>query len=82
MISKFEKEFICMLHSNHDCENRNYRKNCAMSEDSGYAKRTCQYRVEAVVLAAAENEESPVSDVQQPQPKRADEMMLEIEQVF
>jgi hypothetical protein len=60
-----EKEFICMLHSKHDCENRNYSKLCAMREDSGFAKRTCQYRVAAVVLAAAEPEESPENVVQQ-----------------
>jgi hypothetical protein len=36
-----------------------------MREDSGYAKRTCQYRVEAVVLAAAKPEESPENVVQQ-----------------
>ena len=60
-----EKEFICMLHSEHDCEHRNYNKRCAMREDSGFAKRTCQYRVAAVVLAAAEPEESPENVVQQ-----------------
>ena len=60
-----EKEFICMLHSEHDCQHHNWHKNCAMREESGFAKRTCQYRVEAVVLAAAEPEESPENVVQQ-----------------
>ena len=60
-----EKEFICMLHSKHDCKHRNYSQRCAMREDSGYAKCICQYRVEAVVLAAAEPEESPENVVQQ-----------------
>jgi len=41
-----------------------------MREDSGYAKLTCQYRVEAVVLAAAEPEESPENVVQQGQPEK------------
>ena len=30
-----------------------------MREDSGFAKRTCQYRIAAVELAVAEPEESP-----------------------
>ena len=78
-----EKEFICMLHSKHDCEHRNYSKRCAMREDSGFAKRTCKYRVEAVVLAAAELEESPENVVQQGQPeKTTDTMEAEIKDIF
>lgn len=78
-----EKEFICMLHSEHDCENRNYRKGCAMREDSGYAKRTCQYRVEAVVLAAAEDSGVAKNVVQQGQPeKTADTMEMDIKEIF
>jgi hypothetical protein len=46
-----------MLHSSHDCQNRNYKKGCAM--------RVCKYRVEAIVLKAAEPEESPENVVQQ-----------------
>jgi len=48
-----EREFVCSLHSSSACDFRGgYGDNkCTLSRGSEFA--TCQYRIEAVVLAAA-----------------------------
>jgi hypothetical protein len=78
-----EEEYLCLLHSNHKCKNRDYQRGCAMKESSGFAKVSCKYRFKAVVLAAAEKMESPANVVQQGQPeKTADTMEAEIKDIF
>ena len=68
MSSKFEKQIICILHSQHDCAyRRSYARGCDLKIVDDFATAQCPYRIEATVLAAAKQEESPVSDVQQPQ---------------
>jgi len=60
-----EREFVCSLHSSSACDFRGgYGDNkCTLSRGSEFA--TCQYRIEAVVLAAAKPVESPENVVQQ-----------------
>lgn len=68
MSSKIEKQFICVLNTFHDCSyRRSYSRGCDLRVVDEFATATCPHRFEATVLAAAEKEESPVSDVQQPQ---------------
>ena len=60
-----EREIFCSLHSSSACDFRgSYGDNkCTLSRGSEFA--TCQYRIEAVVLAAAKPVESPENVVQQ-----------------
>lgn len=67
MEDDFRPQIICLLHNQHDCEYRSsYEQSCRLKVSDGFVKANCPYRIEATVLAAAEKEESPVSDVQQP----------------
>ena len=79
-------EYICTLHSEHDCTHRRYNKrDCELQVIEGYATSSCIHRMEAVELAAAEKEESPVNVEQQGQPvitATAESMQSEIEKIF
>jgi hypothetical protein len=62
MADDFKKEFICTLHTYHGCSyQHSYSRECSLKADHKYVTETCPYRLEAVLLAAAEKEESPVS---------------------
>lgn len=77
-------EFICRLNGEHDCRHRRYDKRlCELKISDDFAVAACEYRTQAIELpVAAEPEESPVPVAQQPQPKSADDMHVEIEQCF
>ena len=53
MSSEFEKQIICVLHSQHDCAyRRSYSRGCDLKIVDEFATAQCPYRIEAVVLAA------------------------------
>ena len=61
-----ENEYLCTLHKQHDCTYADYNhRKCNLKLKDGFATCSCQYQIQAVVLAAAEPEESPENVVQQ-----------------
>jgi hypothetical protein len=68
-----DKEFICTLHSQHHCEElRSYSRLCELKIDHKYITKSCKYRLEAVVISAAEQGESPENVTQHPLKARAE----------
>jgi hypothetical protein len=58
-------EFICTLHTDHDCEHRHYNnRDCKLCPTGKFVLATCKYRMEAVIIPemVTETDEPPVVD--------------------
>lgn len=73
MSTKGDKQFICTLHTQHECSyQRSYHRDCELEVRGDFATASCPFRLEAVVLAAAKPVESPENVVQQAECKTAE----------
>ncbi|MFA5166817.1 MAG: hypothetical protein WC449_06030 [Candidatus Paceibacterota bacterium] len=81
-----DKEIICTLHSQHSCEHiRSYSRTCELNTNHKYVSTNCKYRLEAVVLSAAGQGESPENVVQQTNGAKPSEIAadtMDIKDVF